>query len=160
MTFGAVVSIGGNNGNTTLVGSRYLYALADNGFGPRILARVHPRFQTPGWAIVTQAVVTAALALSGSFVQLALLSIVARLATYIGTVAAVPVLRRKFPVKEHTIVLPGGTTIPILAMLVCVVFLASSAVENLVAGLFALALGVGVYAFRRKAKAVDPAPMT
>jgi hypothetical protein len=40
------------------------------------------------------------------------------------------------------------------------VFLASSAVENLVAGLFALALGVGVYAFRRKAKAVDPAPMT
>jgi amino acid transporter len=152
MTLGAAVSIGGNIGNTTLVGSRYLYALAKSGFGPQILARVHPRFQTPAWAIVTQAVITAALALSGSFVQLALLSIVARLATYIGTAAAVPILRRKFPVKEQTIVLPGGATIPILALLVCVAFLASSTAENLVAGLIALVLGVAVYAFRRKAK--------
>jgi basic amino acid/polyamine antiporter, APA family len=160
MTLGAALSIGGNVGNTMLVGSRYLYALASSGFGPRILARVHPRFQTPAWAIVTQAALTAALALSGSFVQLALLSVVARLATYIGTAAAVPVLRRKFPAKEQTIVLPGGATIPALALLVCVAFLASSTAANLVAGLIALMLGAAVYAFRRKAQngVVDPIP--
>jgi basic amino acid/polyamine antiporter, APA family len=150
MTLGALLSIGGNVGNTMLVGSRYLYALADSGFGPRILGRVHPRFRTPAWAIVTQAVLTAALALSGSFVQLALLSVVARLATYIGTAAAVPVLRRKIPAKEETIVLPGGATIPALALLVCLGFLASSTATHLVAGLVALVLGAAVYAFRRK----------
>ena len=109
---------------------------------------------------MTQAVLTAALALSGSFVQLALLSVVARLATYIGTAAAVPVLRRKFPAKEQTIVLPGGATIPALALLVCVAFLASSTAANLVAGLIALVLGAAVYAFRRKAQngVVDPIP--
>lgn len=160
MTIGATLSIGGNIGNTMLVGSRYLYALAGSGFGPQILARVHPRFRTPAWAIVAQAALTAALALSGSFVQLALLSVVARSATYIGTAAAVPVLRRKFPPKEQTIVLPGGATIPILALLVCVAFLASSTATNLVAGLVALALGAAVYAFRRKEAngATEPAP--
>ena len=156
MTVGAALSIGGSVGSTMLVGPRYLYALANSGFGPQILARVHPRFQTPAWAIVTQAMITATLALSGSFVQLALLSIVARLATYIGTAAAVPVLRRKFAVKEQTIVLPGGATIPILALLVCVAFLASSTAEHLFAGLIALVLGVAFYGFRRNTKIGGP----
>jgi amino acid transporter len=149
LTFGALVSIGGNAGNTTLVGPRDLYALARDGFGPQLLARVHPRYQTPAWAIATQGALMWLLALSGSFVQLALLSMVARLATYIGTAAAVPVLRRKFPPTEHTIVLPGGATIPALALLVCVGFLASATVANLIAGLVALALGAGVFVLRR-----------
>jgi APA family basic amino acid/polyamine antiporter len=155
MTLGAALSIGGNVGNTMLVGSRYLYALASSGFGPPILARVHPRFRTPVWAIVTQAALTAVLALSGSFVQLALLSVVARSAAYIGTAAAVPVLRRKLPATEQTIVLPGGATIPALALLVCAAFLASSTATHLIAGLIALALGAALYAFRRQPRAED-----
>jgi APA family basic amino acid/polyamine antiporter len=150
MTVGAALSIGGNVGNTMLVSSRYLYALANSGFGPHFLAHVHRRFRTPAWAIVAQAVITAGLALSGSFVQLALLSVVARLATYIGTAAAVPVLRRKFPVTDQTVVLPGGPVIPVFALLLCGVFIASSTAANLVAGLVALIIGVVIYVFRRK----------
>jgi APA family basic amino acid/polyamine antiporter len=156
MTLGAAVSIGGNAGNTMLVGPRYLYALAKNGFGPRILARVHARYQTPAWAIATQGVIVWVLALSGSFVQLAMLSIIARLATYIGTAAAVPVLRRKFAAAEHTIVLPGGATIPALALVVCLAFLASATVQNLIAGLIALAVGIAIYFSRRKAPRRQP----
>ncbi len=150
MTVGAAVSIEGNVGNTMLAGPRYLYALAVDGYGPRVLARVHPRYQTPAWAIVTQGVLAAALAVSGSFVQLAMLSIVARLATYIGTAAAVPVLRKKLPAGEHTVVLPGGATIPVLALLLCMAFLASANVGNLIAGAIGLALGVVIYFLRRR----------
>jgi APA family basic amino acid/polyamine antiporter len=149
LTVGAVISIGGNIGNTTLVGPRYLYAMAKNGFGPSILARIHPRYHTPAWAIVTHILITGTLALSGSFVQLAMLSIVARLATYIGTAAAVPVLRRKFGAGEQSVVLPGGAAIPVLALLVCIAFLASATAENLIAGLIALLVGAVVYVFRR-----------
>lgn len=149
LTLGAVVSIGGNIGNTMLVGPRYLFAMATSRFGPAFLTQIHPGFRTPYWAIVTQAAITGALALSGSFVQLAMLSIIARLATYIGTAAAVPVLRRKFPTDERTVVLPGGATIPILALVVCIAFLASATVENLVAGLVALLAGAAIYFFRR-----------
>jgi amino acid transporter len=148
MTLGAAISIGGNCASTTLVGPRYLYALAKGGFGPRILGRVHARYQTPAWAIATQEAIVWTLALSGSFVQLVLLSIVARLATYVGTAAAVPVLRRKYKAGEHTIVLPGGATVPALALLLCLAFLASARVENLIAGLTALAAGAAIYFLR------------
>lgn len=157
MTIGAAVSIEGNVGNTTLMGPRYLFALAEDGFGPRALARVHPRWRTPYVAIVVQSSVALALALSGSFVQLAMLSIVARLATYMGTAAAVPVLRRKFPRTESTVRLPGGPLIPIAALALCFVFLLSATRWNLVAGAIGLAVGLVIYAFRRKPAAAASA---
>ncbi len=150
MTLGAAISIEGNVGSSLLNGPRYLYALAKDGYGPRALARVHPRYQTPAPAIVTQGVLAVALALSGSFAQLAMLSIVARLATYIGTAAAVPVLRRKLGPREGAFVLPGGPTIPVLAMLICLAFLASATVGNLIAGLIGLVVGVAIYSLRRR----------
>src|SRR6266545_120055 len=97
LTFGGAVSILGTNSNTVLSGPRYLYALAADGFGPRALAYLHPRFRTPVVAILLQTAIALPLALTGSFAGLAALSVVARLATYLGTAAAVPVLRRKFP---------------------------------------------------------------
>ena len=80
LTLGAIVSIVGNVGNTTLMGPRYVFALAADGYGPRLLARVHPRHHTPANAIIAQTVIALALALSGTFVQLALLSVIARMA--------------------------------------------------------------------------------
>jgi amino acid transporter len=132
------------------MGPRYLFALAEDGFGPRALARVHPKWRTPYVAIVTQSAIALALALSGSFVQLAMLSIVARLATYMGTAAAVPILRRKLPRTESTVRLPGGPLIPFAALALCLVFLLSATRWNLIAGAIGLAFGLVIYAFRRK----------
>jgi len=148
MTAGAIVSIFGNIGNTVLIGPRYLFALAKDGYGPRVLARVHPRFQTPAAAIITLSVVSLVLALSGSFVQLAMLSIIARLATYIGTAAAVPVLRRRFADRTDATRLPGGPAIPIAALTLSLAFVASTSWQNLVAGLIALVIGAVIYRFR------------
>ena len=149
LTAGAAISIGGNIGSTMLAGPRYLYALAVDGFGPRYLASVHPRYHTPAAAIVTQAIVAGLLALSGSFVQLATLSVIARMSTYIGTAAAVPVLRRKRPVTDRTLVLPGGAAIPIAALVLSFVLLASASAWNLIAGAIALAIGAVLYRMRR-----------
>ena len=149
MTIGAMISIGGNVGNTVLVGPRYLYALAVDGYGPRVLARVHPRYHTPAASIITLSAVSLVLALTGSFVQLAMLSIIARLTTYIGTAAALPILRRRFADRTNAVRLPGGSTIPILALLLSLAFLASAQWQNLVAGVVALAIGGVIYHFRR-----------
>ena len=55
LTVGAAVSILGTVGDRPpSAGPRYLYALAHDGFGPRFLAAVHPRFRTPANAIVFQ----------------------------------------------------------------------------------------------------------
>jgi len=150
MTIGAMLSIEGNVGNTTLVGPRYLFALAQDGFGPAALARVHPVYRTPAAAIVIQSGVALVLALSGSFVGLAMLSIIARLATYVGTAASIPILRRRFPDRHGVVRLPGGYAIPVAALALCVVFLASAELSNLLAGAVALLVGVVIYKLRRR----------
>lgn len=149
LTAGAAISIGGNIGSSMLAGPRYLYALAVDGFGPRYLAGVHPRYRTPAAAIVTQAVIAGVLAFSGSFVQLAMLSVIARMFTYLGTAAAVPFLRTKFPRTEKTLVLPGGPAIPVAAVTLSLCLLASASAWNLIAGAIALAVGALLYRTRR-----------
>jgi basic amino acid/polyamine antiporter, APA family len=148
LTVGAMVSIVGNVSNTTLMGPRYVFALARDGYGPRQLAQVHPRYRTPANAIMTQMAIALVLALTGSFVQLAMLSIIARLTTYIGTAAAVPFLRRRFAAREQALRLPGGPAIPIAALLVSLAFLASAEMRNLVAGAIGLAVGAVIYKLR------------
>ena len=150
LTFGAAVSILGTNSNTMLSGPRYLFALAEDGFGPRLLAGVHPRFRTPANAVVLQAAVALPLALSGTFVELAALSVVARLATYIGTAAAMPILRRKLAALPGTIRLPGGPLIPIAAVLVCLALVGSAQRKSLIAGAAALAVGLLLYLLRQR----------
>ena len=55
LTAGAVVSILGALGGSILNVPRYLFAMAQDGFGPRLLAGVHPRWRTPHAAIATHA---------------------------------------------------------------------------------------------------------
>lgn len=150
MTAGAAISILGTNSNTVLAGPRYLWALADSGFGPAFLAKLHPKYRTPHWAILTQTAIALPLALSGSFVGLAALSVVARLATYLGTAAALPVLRKKLTPSPDGVRLPFGPVIPILAALLCFVLAASATPRNLIAGAIALGVGGVLYAFKRK----------
>lgn len=149
LTAGAAVSILGTNSNTVLSGPRYLFALARDGFGPAFLASVHPRFRTPAAAVVLQTAVALPLALSGTFVGLAALSVVARLATYLATAAAVPVLRRKYADRPGTFRIPGGPLVPAAAILVSLYLASSATPRNLLAGGVALAVGVLLYLFRR-----------
>jgi amino acid transporter len=67
------------------------------------------------------------------------------MATYIGTAAAVLVLRRKLPRTSRAIRLPGGPAIPVAALAVCAVFLSSATAKNLIAGTIALAAGAAIY---------------
>jgi len=165
LTLGAALSVLGTNNNTVLAGPRYLYALAETGRLPRVLAKIHPRYRTPHVAILTQSGIALALIAIDALLndvrpgtlrvaeELAVLSTVARLATYIGTCLAVPVLRRKLPATERTIRLPGGPVIPIAALVICLLFLSAAETKNFVAGAIALAVGAVVYASRGKAAA-------
>jgi basic amino acid/polyamine antiporter, APA family len=146
LTVGGVLSILGTANNSVLAGGRYLYALAERGHLPRLFAGVHPTARTPWIALLTVFCIALPLALSGTFERLAALSIIARMATYIGTAAAVPILHRKLPATEQAIRLPGGPVIPIAALVVCVIFLSSAQAQSLIAGAIALAVGAAIYA--------------
>ncbi len=122
--------------------------MAERGRLPAFFAGVHPRYRTPWIALLTQTAIALPLALTGTFVELAALSVIARMATYIGTCAAVPVLRRRLPPGRFR--LPGGPVIPVAAVLMCVAVLSSATGKNLAAAGVALAVGGLLYAVGRR----------
>ncbi|WP_049411341.1 APC family permease [Stenotrophomonas maltophilia] len=150
LTVGATISILGTNSNTMMMGPRFLFALARDGYGPKILAQVHPRFHTPAASILCQGLIALGLALSGSFVQLALLSMTTRLFAYIGTAAAVLVLAKRYADRPGALKLPGGPLIPVLALLLCLALFASASWQNIAAALVAFAIGAVIYRLPRK----------
>ncbi len=119
LTFGAVFSIGGNCSASMLSAPRMTYALSHMGSMPKWFGAVHPRFHTPINSIVFYSVVGLGLALSGSFVWLAVVSTLARLLSYILSVAALPVLERTMEPCADQFRLPGGYLIPALALILC-----------------------------------------
>ena len=150
LTIGAAVSILGTNCNTILFGPRYVMALSMDGYGPKALARIHPRYRTPAVAIVAVTVVSLALALSGSFVELALLSAVARLTAYLAVSASVLVLRKRHGGRKEALRLPGGALIPAAAFLLSLALLTSAGWANLAAAGLAVLAGALIYRFWRR----------
>ena len=147
LTIGAVISTTGNNMGQTISGSRSLFALAEQGDLPSPLARVHPRWRTPVPAILVTSGVALALALSGTFAALALASAVSRLLVYAGTAASVLALRRRGPAP---FTIPGGPTVPIAALGICLALVASATAAQFRIGIIALAAGALLYAIARR----------
>lgn len=92
---GTAVSMGGWIGSDLLGAPRVLFAFARDGFLPRALGRVSEKGQVPVTAIVVHAVIAAALAITGTFEQLAVLSVLAGCLLYVGACAAAWKLDRK-----------------------------------------------------------------
>jgi len=152
--------VAGNNLGGAVAGSRLLFALAEQGDVPAVFARIHPRFRTPGAAILTTSAVTLALGLSGTFAVLAQVSAISRLIVYVATCAATLRLRDgRFArvVPEAAFVTPFGSLIPAAAILSALAILAGATRLNLLAGFAALAAGALVYGASGRARASVPA---
>jgi amino acid transporter len=148
VSVGSAISMTGNNMGQVLTGSRTIFALAENGDLPRWFARLHPRYQTPANATLFSAAVALTLALTGSFVQLAAVSAVARLVMYLAVTTATLVLRRRTPTEEMRaaeFTVPLGPLIPILASVVALGILAGATRQQLFSGAAALAAGAVLY---------------
>lgn len=95
---------------------RTLFALAADGMIPRPLARVHPEYHTPHVAIAVQGVIVCLIAISGTYVKLAILADVALLLVYLACcVAAAQLRRRNVGAERHPFVMPAGGVVPWLA---------------------------------------------
>jgi amino acid transporter len=81
-------------GSDILGAPRVLFAFGRDGLLPAMLGRVHPRWRTPHVAILTHFVLALALALTGTFEKLAILSTLAIAPLYMSVCAAAVKLRR------------------------------------------------------------------
>jgi amino acid transporter len=148
---GGLLSIGGSNAGTMLAGPRVTYAMGKRLQLPAFFAHVHPQFRTPDVSIVIYSAFALLLALSGTFVQMAAVSALARLVFYVTTCAAVPVLRRRQDAARQNFRLPGGLTIPLLAVLCSLSIIAGADSFSLMAGAAALLFGGALYLLQARA---------
>jgi amino acid transporter len=101
---------------TMLSTPRTLFALATDGFLPRPLGMVHAAYRTPHVAIVVQAALVCAIALTGTYVRLALVSDVAILLVYLACcVSAVRLRRIDAGADAGPFRMPAGAVVPWLA---------------------------------------------
>jgi len=119
-----IVSTFGFMTATMLSTPRTLYALAVNGYLPRPLAAVHRAHLTPHVAIAIQGVIVCAIAITGTYVKLALVADVSILLVYLACCLAVWQLRRlDAGGANHPFVMPAGHIVPWVAAALMVALL-------------------------------------
>jgi len=144
VTIGTLTSIGGINVAASFLTPRGGVALAQDGMVPRKIAD-NSRFGTPHLAILISVLLAIPVALSGSFVQLAAISVVSRFAQYVPTCLAVIVLRKKRPDLVGSFVVPFGPVIPLVAIITSFWLLSKATSVQIIWGLGALGIGAILY---------------
>jgi amino acid transporter len=133
---------------TILSSTRMPFAMAEDGFLPRGLTRIHSRYKTPWVAILASTTVYALLAVH-SLMQIIVIYNWLRIATTVMTVLAAWQLRRKNPEMPRPFVIPwkqAGLAYAVAApLLMSVVALAGSDPYGWVWGPVALAAGPLTY---------------
>lgn len=156
MTVGAIVSIFGTKSGVALISPRNLYALSREGMLPGFLGWVSPRYATPVVSIWITGTLVVILATTGTFTQLLLLNVAARLFQYLMVCVSVVVLRRRDPLAERPFRLPLGVTIPAVAAILCVALFTQQPLVNILVAIGALAVGLVLYALGRDRTARTP----
>jgi amino acid transporter len=147
---GSTVSMFGYVSGMTLAVPRMLFAFARDGFLPRSVASVHPRFRTPHRAIAIQAVIVAVLAGTGSFEWLATIANSAVLLVYAGCcLATVELRRRDVRAGGMPFCVPAAAIVPWLALAVIVSLLATLHRNEWLAVVIVAAVAMLVYVLTR-----------
>jgi basic amino acid/polyamine antiporter, APA family len=126
LSAGVLLSTLGYLSGMMLAVPRALFAFARDGFLPRAIASVHPRYHTPHAAIATQTVLVLALALSSGFERLVILANLSVLVVYFACcVASWELRRRDIRVGGTPFRVPAAGVAPVLGCVVIVVLLSS-----------------------------------
>lgn len=132
---------------------RMFFAMARDGVFFRRLADVHPRFETPAFAIGAIAVWAALLAATGTFQQLLTYVVFTGWAFYALGGVAVFVLRRRAPDAPRPFRVPGYPVTPLLFVLAAGALVLNTMITQpmrAAVGLGAVLLGAPVFALWRR----------
>ena len=138
---------------TILAVSRIYLPMAEDGVFFRAVARIHPRYHTPGASLIAQAGWASILALSGSYSQLFTYVVVAALLFHALTGIALFVLRRTRSDATRPYRCWGYPWVPAVFALASLAFVGNAFFEKPVESLWGMgliALGLPAYAWWRR----------
>jgi amino acid transporter len=117
ITLAMVISALGSLNSSILSGARVPYAMARDRIFFRVTSSIHPKFRTPGGALIFQGVLTSLMALTGTFEELTSLFIFAAWIFYGLATASLFRLRRTEPALGQAYRTPGYPWVPGLFIL-------------------------------------------
>jgi len=147
-----VSMFGALNGNI-LVGSRVYYAMAKDHLFFSSAANVHPKFNTPGNAIIIQGFWAAMLTLTGTFEELITLVVFVNFMMWIAASSTVFVLRKKQPNLERPYKVWGYPFVPAFFMIFSSAIMVNTffeSPEQALMGLGLTLLGIPAYLYWKK----------
>jgi len=156
----AVVACAGVFGASMTPGTRLLFAMAEQRQLPAVLAHLHARFSTPGAAILVTAVAAWILAVSGSFIFLVKVTLIARVSVYAITCVTLPNFRRRTDLAAAAFKVPAGPIVAYGCAILCLLCLANSSMRELLDVALAALLGLTLFGFTRFAHRAPIAPIT
>ena len=151
MFAGALISMLGYISGDMLGSPRNLYAFGRDGFLPAAFARVHPTSSTPRLAIWTHAMLVFAVASSGTFQFVAIVTNVCTLTLYLlCCFASMSLMRRDVRADGEPFVIRGATAIAVGAVVAIAVILSSATWKEFAATGAMLVVASFLYLLRRK----------
>lgn len=155
LSVAVIISTFGAMNGTILSGARVFFAMAKDKLFFKKAGEVHPRFLTPGFAIVIQGIWACIYTLIGSFEQLFTFAMFVTIIFWIVATASVFTLRKKFPELPRPYKTWGYPFVPIVFILassgILLNILFEKPVESL-AGVGLTILGIPVYYFWKRKK--------
>jgi basic amino acid/polyamine antiporter, APA family len=150
MLAAAVCSMFGYLSGDMLSNPRNVYALARDGFLPRVLARIDPGWRTPRNAIWTHAALATLFASAATFQSLAVIANVALLILYLLCCgAAIELTRRNVREDGEPFAWPGTRVAPILGALLMFWILSTATARELGFTALVLMIATAAYIARR-----------
>jgi amino acid transporter len=156
----AVISCAGVFGASMTPGTRLLFAMADQRQLPAALAHIHGRFHTPVLAILVTAAAAWILAVSGSFIYLVKVTLIARVSVYTITCLTLPIFRRRADLAAAAFKVPAGRVVAYGCAVLCVSCLANSSMHELFDVALAVLIGLTIFGLTRFAGRAPVARIT
>ena len=147
-----ISTLGALNGSI-LTGPRIYYAMARDKLFFQRVARVNPRFRTPGFAILIQGIWACILTLSGTFEQLITFAMFISIIFWIAATASVFTLRKKYPDLPRPYKTWGYPVIPVLFIAASAGILINTLIEKpfeSLTGVGLIFIGVPVYYYWKR----------
>lgn len=149
MIAAAFLSIAGNLSAMMVAAPRMTYAMARRKTVPDFLGKTNQTYSTPANSILLFGVLGLVLAVTGSFIWLAIVSSLARLLGYALSIAALPTIRKLHSNENQAFRLRGGLLVPIIAFAVCLFLALQASITSWLATAAFIAAGSVLYYFSR-----------
>ncbi len=153
-----IISVLGALNGAIFAGARVYFAMAKDRLFFNRVGRLHPRFRTPAFAILIQAIWACVLALTGTFEQLFTYAMFIGVLFWVIAAGAVFTLRKKYPDLPRPYKTWGYPVVPLLFIIALSGVLLNALVEKPVESLIGLiftAAGIPIYYIWKRRRGFD-----